>query len=70
MLINIEKFLIIDITSFNTLIENLGCNLTVNDPCYLGTYILVNIFAYLLIFLCIKIILFMYYQLFSRKEIF
>lgn len=70
MLINIEKFLIINIDSFNTLIQNLGVNLNINDSCYMATYILTNIFGYLLIFLCIKVIMFMYYQLFSKKKVF
>lgn len=70
MLINIEKLLIINIDSFNTLIQNLGVNLNIEDPCYMATYILTNIFGYLLIFLCIKVIMFMYYQLFSKKKVF
>lgn len=70
MLINIEKFLIINIDSFNKIIQSIGVNLTIDDPCYMATYILTNIFGYLLIFLCIKIIMFMYYQLFSKKKVF
>ena len=67
MLIDITKFLIISIDQFNTIITTLNCNLTNNDPCYLATYLLVNIIAYLIIFIIIKIIIFCYYQIFSKK---
>lgn len=69
MLINLEKFFLIKQSDFNQLIENLNTTLTIDDPNYLMTYILANILAYIVIIVVIKIILFMYYQLFSKKKI-
>lgn len=70
-LINITKFMIISTTQFDSIIEQYNCNLTVSDPQYLQTYILINIIAYLAIYASIKIILWIYYSFFSKRgEIF
>lgn len=55
-LINIELFLIIKSTQLNELITNLNLNLSVDSELYLATLVLVNIFAYLVMYLFVKLI--------------
>lgn len=69
MLVNIEKFLIINKSTFDMIIVNLNCNLTIDDKVYLATYILVNIFAYMVIIISLYVIKFMYYELFKQKKL-
>lgn len=68
MLIDITKFLIISQNQFETIINCFNCNLTINDQCYLITYLFTNCMAYLIIFLIIKIVMFCYYQIFDKKK--
>ncbi|MBO5179091.1 MAG: hypothetical protein J6B87_01935 [Clostridia bacterium] len=63
-LIDITKFFIIKQDQFEQIIEELGVNLSVNNPNYLSSLIIVNVFAYGIIFL------FMYVLLKLRKRIF
>ncbi len=69
MLVNIEKFLIINQSTFNKIIADLNCNLTIDDKAYLATYILVNIFAYMVVIITLYVIKFMYYELFKQKKL-
>lgn len=69
MLVNIEKFLIINQSTFNKIIADLNCNLTIDDKEYLATYILANIFAYMVIIISLYVIKFMYYELFKQKKL-
>lgn len=67
-MIDISKFLIINIAQFNQLIDTLNLELTSNDSIYLLTYLFANLMAYIIIYLFIRIVLFCYYQIFSSKR--
>ncbi len=70
MWFDISKMLIISQEQFDSLISLLGCNLTVADSCYMCTYLFANLFAYIMIFIIIKVVMFMYYQIFNKKKVF
>lgn len=67
MLFDLSLFLIISIENFNTLITNLGCNLTINDSCYMITYLFANFMAYFLIVFIIWLVMYFINKLFSIK---
>ena len=67
-MVDITKFFIIDQVHFDRLIEFLKCNLDKNDNTYLLSYIVTNIFGYIVIVFCLYIILTMYYQIFSKRK--
>lgn len=66
-MINLIKFLIISQDEFDTLLVHFNCNLTTNDPQYMITYLFVNFLAYFIIFLSIKIIMWLYNAFFSKR---
>lgn len=67
-LIAIENFFIIKAPQFDEIIQNLNLNLTTNDSVYLLTLILINIFAYLVIYIFIKLALRITAKLFRRRK--
>lgn len=67
-LIAIENFFIIKAPQFDEIIQNLNLNLTTNDSVYLLTLILINIFAYLVIYFFIKLALRITAKLFRRRK--
>lgn len=68
MLIDITKFLIISQTNFNSIIEQLNCNLTINDSSYLITYLFANFLAYFFLLVFIWLVFYLYNKIFSRKK--
>lgn len=70
MLFDVSYVLIISKSQFDRLVAALECNLTINDSMYMCTYLLVNFVAWIAIVIIIKLIMFMFYQIFSRKKIF
>lgn len=67
-IIDISKFLIINTNQFDTLVQTINCNLTQTSDMYMITYLFSNLFAYILIFLFLKTVVWFYFQLFSKKE--
>lgn len=67
MLFDLSLFLIISIEDFNILINNLGCNLTINDSCYMITYLFTNFMAYFLIVIIIWLVMYFINKLFITK---
>jgi len=67
-MIDISKFLIINLEQFNQLINTLNLNLTASDSEYLLTYLYTNFMAYIIIYLFIRIVMFCYFQIFSSKR--
>lgn len=67
-LIAVENFFIIKVPQFEEIIQNLNLNLTTNDSVYLLTLILINIFAYLVIYIFIKLALRITTKLFRRRK--
>ncbi len=68
MMIDITKFLIISQSQFDSLIQFLNCDLTVNDKEYMITYLFANFFAYFLILMTISICLKIYRRL--RRKVY
>ncbi len=68
MLIDITQFLIVSQSTFNSIIELFNCNLTINDPCYLITYLFANFLAYFFLLVFIWLVLYMYNKIFSSKR--
>lgn len=68
MIINISNFFIITPVQFNTLVEQLNCNLTVNNSEYLITYLFANFFAYMMILIFIWAVLYLFNKLFASKK--
>ena len=68
MLIDITKFLIISQTNFNSIIEQLNCNLTINDSSYLITYLFVNFLAYFFLLVFIWLVFYICNKIFSHKK--
>lgn len=66
-MVDITKFFIINQEQFESIINSMNLTLSTYDQTYLLTYIIVNIFAYFMIFMFLMIVKFMYYKLFSRK---
>lgn len=67
-LIDIQKFLIVKSEHLDTLILNLGVNLNKTNDTYLLTLILANIFAYLVIYIFIALLLKISKHLFKRNR--
>ncbi len=67
-LINISNFFIVKPNHLDEIITDLGLNLTINSELYLVTLILANIFAILIIYLFIKLILYILKKLFRRRK--
>ena len=67
-LIDISNFFIVKPSHLNEIIAELNLNLSINSEVYLLTLILANIFAVLIIYLFIKLILFMPKKLFRRRK--
>lgn len=67
-LINISNFFIVKPNHLDEIITDLGLNLTINSEVYLITLILANIFAILIIYLFIKLILYILKKLFRRRK--
>ena len=67
-LIDISNFFIVKPNHLDEIITHLGLNLTINSEVYLITLILANIFAILIIYLFIKLILYILKKLFRRRK--
>ncbi len=67
MVINILKFLIISTDDFNLIVTSLGLNLSTSSDMYLITYLFTNLFAFLVIYAFIKIVMLAYNTFLSRK---
>lgn len=67
-IINLSKFLIISTSQFEELVQILNCNLMIDSDMYMITYLFTNLLAYIVIFLFIKLVVWFYFQLFSKKE--
>lgn len=67
-LINISNFFIVKPNHLDEIITQLGLNLTISSEVYLLTLILANIFAVLIIYIFIKLVLFMLKKLFRRRK--
>lgn len=67
-LISISNFFIVKPDHLNEVISSLGLNLTVNSEIYLLTLILANIFAILIIYIFIRLILFILKKTFRRRK--
>lgn len=67
-LISISNFFIVKPDHLNEVISSLGLNLTVNSEVYLLTLILANIFAILIIYIFIRLILFILKKAFRRRK--
>ena len=67
-LISISNFFIVKPSHLNEIITELGLNLTINSEVYLLTLILANIFAILIIYIFIKLILFLLKKAFRRRK--
>jgi len=67
-LIDISNFFIVKPNHLDEIITQLGLNLTINSEVYLITLILANIFAILIIYLFIKLILYILKKLFRRRK--
>ena len=67
-LINISNFFIVKPNHLDEIITDLGLNLTIHSELYLVTLILANIFAILIIYLFIKLILYILKKLFRRRK--
>ena len=67
-LIDISNFFIVKPNHLDEIITDLGLNLTINSELYLVTLILANIFAILIIYLFIKLILYILKKLFRRRK--
>lgn len=67
MLIDITIFMIVSQEVFNDIINQFNCNLTVNDPIYLITYLFVNFLAYFFLLFFIWLVFYMVNKIFSKK---
>ena len=67
-LINIANFFIVKPSHLDAIITELSLNLTINSDVYLLTLILANIFAVLIIYVFIRLILFILKKLFRRRK--
>lgn len=66
-IIDISKFFIVNVSQFDDLVLILNCNLNQANDMYMITYLFTNLFAYIIIFLFIKLVVWFYFQLFSKK---
>lgn len=67
-IIDLSKFLIISTSQFDNLVQIVNCNLTQTSDMYMITYLFANLFAYIIIFLFLKLVMWVYFQIFSKKE--
>lgn len=67
-IIDISVFLIVKTDQFDRLVQIINCNLTQTSDLYMITYLFTNLFAYIIIFLFLKLVVWFYFQLFSKKE--
>lgn len=67
-IIDLSKFLIISTTQFDELIQLLSLNLDKTNDVYMITYLFTNFFGYIIIYLFLKLVVWFYFQLFSKKE--
>lgn len=67
-LIEITNFFIVKPSHLNEIISSLGLNLSINSEIYLLTLISANIFAILIIYIFIKMILFILKKAFARRN--
>ena len=66
-MVDITKFFIVSQDQFNNIIDYLSCNINIDSDIYLITYLITNLFAIVVIYLSIKIILWIYYSFFSKR---
>lgn len=66
-MVDITKFFIVSQDQFNNIIDYLNCNINIDSDIYLITYLITNLFAIVVIYLSIKIILWIYYSFFSKR---
>lgn len=67
-MVDITKFFIINQEQFQSIIDYLGCDLTVSDKSYLASYIIANAFGYLVILISLYVIFTIYYKLFHKRK--
>lgn len=65
-MIDITLFFIIKQEQFEAIIQQFNCNLTINDPSYLATYLFANLMAYIFIYLIIRVVLTLYFEILKR----
>lgn len=68
MLVNLEKYLVLNQENFNLLIQHLNCNLSQSDNIYLITYLIANLLCYLAMFMTVKLAMFLYFQFFKKSR--
>lgn len=68
MLIDITKFMIINQEQFENIISQFNCSLSINDNCYLITYLFTNFLAYVFLFLFLWLVFYLYNKIFSSKK--
>lgn len=69
-LIDIKQILIISQTQFEELITSLGLTLSVENPAYLATYLVANIFAYMFILFFIYLAYRVMKFIFKKRRVF
>lgn len=67
-MVDITKFFIINQEQFQSIIDYLGCDLTVFDKSYLASYIIANAFGYFVILISLYFIFKIYYKLFAKRK--
>ena len=67
-MVDITKFFIINQDQFQAVLNYLNCDISIYDKNYFSSYIIANMFAYLVIFTSIYMILTLYYKLFAKKK--
>ena len=67
-MIDLKIFLIITQEQFETLIQAFNCNLNINDPSYMATYLFTNLMAYVVIYFIIKVCLILYFEIFKKNR--
>lgn len=65
---NLMNFLIISTNTFDTLLLNLNINLISTDSTYMITYLFANFFMYYIIFLMIRVIIYLLRMLFKKPS--
>lgn len=65
-MIDIKMFMLISIEKFDDLVIELNLNLTPVDDIYLITYIVVNLTAYIVLFIFFKVLFTIYYKTFHK----
>ena len=67
-MINLELFMVISLSQFDSLVDSLGLTLSHSADTYMITYLTANLLAYAIIFAFISSVIFLYRQLFSKKR--